>query len=164
MTDFPRCPQHPQSAPSSNPHPLQGQIWGHAGVDMVSGRHCMFSHSREFTCVWWLPRFHQRTLFRTPLPKLLSPDQHPCVLTSSYRIHISNHTLHHLQRRMSTSRFCRRQQALLQPSSMRSLTATHFPMGGPLKSFGNSRFATWTTPTRNSPWFVWDLAIPMKWR
>src|SRR6267154_3829568 len=62
-------------------------------------------------------------LSRMSLPKLLWPHQRPCVLTSCYRIHISNHSLRHLQRRLThlSTKFSRLQPAPLQPSSVNCL-------------------------------------------
>jgi hypothetical protein len=105
-------------------------------------------------------------LFRMFLPKLMSPHQRPCVLTSRYCIRISNHTLHHLQRpgRLTrlTTKFGMPQQASPQPSSMNCLTRPLSPMGGPLKSFGNSQFSTCTTAIHELLGFVQNLAKPMK--
>jgi hypothetical protein len=102
-------------------------------------------------------------LFRTSLLKFLLPHQRPCVLTSRYRTHISNHTIYHLQRRLTylTTKFSRLQLALLQPCSMNCLT-TLPPMGGPLKSFGSSHLSTCTTLVHKLLGFIWNLAKPME--
>jgi hypothetical protein len=89
----------------------------------------------------------------------------PVCTTARYRIHISNHTLHHLQRRLThlTTKFSRLRPAPLQPSSTKFLTRTLSPMGsGPLKSFGNSQLSTCTTPIHKLLGFVWNPAMPME--
>jgi hypothetical protein len=103
-------------------------------------------------------------LFRMSLPKLLSPLQRPCVLTLRYRTHKSNHTIYHLQRKLThlTTKFSALQLAPLQPCSMNCLTRTLPPMGGPLKPFGNSHLSTCTTLIHKLLGFVWNLAEPME--
>ena len=76
----------------------------------------------------------------------------PVCTDFTYRIHISNHTLHS-QRGLAhlTSEFHKLQLVSLQPSSMNSLTRTLSLMDGPLKSFGNSQFSTCRTPIHELP-------------
>jgi hypothetical protein len=116
-------------------------------------------HKTSSTLTWAITTWPMTTLRRKGILIILSatmpelfrmflmlPYQRQCVLTSRYRIRISNHTLHHLQRRLThlTTKFSRPQQDA-QPSSMNCLTRSLFrvfSMGESLKSFGNSHFST----------------------
>src|SRR5260221_5534182 len=84
-------------------------------------------------------------------PRHRPPHQSLCVLTSLFRIHVSDQT------------FCRRRLmdlthqlrtlwlALLEPSPVKALTRTLFPMGWPPKLFGNSLCSTCTSPIHKLP-------------
>lgn len=86
-------------------------------------------------------------IFGTSQPQLTRlPHQRLCVLTSPCRAHISNHTLHRLQRisEHSTTKFYRPERALLQPSSMNCPTRSLSP-GESMRSFGNLQLYICTT-------------------
>jgi hypothetical protein len=91
-----------------------------------------------------------------------------CIDLTLHRIHIFNHTLHHLQSRSThlTAKFSRPQQAPLQPSSMGCLTRSLSPMGGSaaLGSFNKSQFSTCTTAIHKLLELVGNLAKPMERR
>ena len=110
VTDFKfPPPQHSQSAPLPYPHPLPGQLHGHAGVlqGAVMPPHW---HSRGsiylycFSSHQWVPLVVDEQTRTGNIPphvevlaaQALSPHQRRCVtvLTSFYGMHIPNHTLY----------------------------------------------------------------------
>jgi hypothetical protein len=89
-----------------------------------------------------------------------------CIDLTLHRIHIFNHTLHHLKIRSThlTAKFSRLQRAPLQPSPMYCLTRSLSPMDRSLKSFNKSQFSTCTTAIHKLLGLVGNMAKPMERR
>jgi hypothetical protein len=88
----------------------------------------------------------------------ISPHRHrpphcpPCVLTSRFRIHISNQTIRRSRLRylMAQLETLRLGLVRLEPSLMKGLLRVP-PMGRPMKSFGSLQSSTCASPIHKLP-------------
>ena len=96
------------------------------------------------------------------LPRHRLPHPPPYVLTSLFRIQISNQAIRRSRLTYSTTQLCKLLLALLKPFSMNGLNRALSPTGWPTKYYGSSRSSTCKNPIHKSPSFVWNPAMPME--